>query len=384
MIDLSGYTTKAILAAMLEQVDPGLDTRQGSIIQTALGPVAWYLEGVYMTLNQIQENSNPQTAVGESLDLITITRGITRNVARAAVRKGTFNVEIPSGSAFKTINGADSLIFVSGDEITDESSGENYVYQLTCTTPGTAGNSYTGAILPITAISGLTSANIGEIITAGTDEETDASLRSRFFASFDVAAFGGNISAYRNAILAIDGVGAVQVYPAWNGGGTVLCSILGSDLKPAIPATVKEVQGIICPSEDGGSTPSPNGYGMAPIGAAVTITTGTELVLNITCDIQFQNGIQNGPEMYQSQIEERIQDYINEVVAEWGAPIKSQTISYSVVIYISRIIYSILQISEIVNVSNVRINGSGNDLTLTETPTLQQVPVLGEVVINGE
>ena len=384
MIDLSGYTTKAILAAMLEQVDPGLDTRQGSIIQTALGPVAWYLEGVYMTLNQIQENSNPQTAVGESLDLITITRGITRNAARAAVRKGTFNVEIPSGSTFKTINGADSLIFVSGDEITDESSGENYVYQLTCTTPGTAGNSYTGAILPITAISGLTSANIGDIITAGTDEETDASLRSRFFASFDVAAFGGNISAYRNAILAIDGVGAVQVYPAWNGGGTVLCSILGSDLKPAIPATVKEVQGIICPSEDGGSTPSPNGYGMAPIGAAVTITTGTELVLNITCDIQFQNGIQNGPEMYQSQIEERIQDYINEVVAEWGAPIKSQTISYSVVIYISRIIYSILQISEIVNVSNVRINGSGNDLTLTETPTLQQVPVLGEVVINGE
>ncbi|HIQ73301.1 MAG TPA: baseplate J/gp47 family protein [Candidatus Cottocaccamicrobium excrementipullorum] len=384
MIDLSGYTTKAILAAMLEQVDPGLDTRQGSIIQTALGPVAWYLEGVYMTLSQIQENSNPQTAVGESLDLITITRGIARNAARAAVRKGTFNVEIPSGSTFKTINGADSLIFVSGDEITDESSGENYVYQLTCTTPGTAGNSYTGAILPITAISGLTSANIGEIITAGTDEETDASLRSRFFASFDVAAFGGNISAYRNAILAIDGVGAVQVYPAWNGGGTVLCSILGSDLKPAIPATVEEVQGIICPSEDGGSTPSPNGYGMAPIGAAVTITTGTELVLNITCDIQFQNGIQNGPEMYQSQIEERIQDYINEVVAEWGAPIKSQTISYSVVIYISRIIYSILQISEIVNVSNVRINGSGNDLTLTETPTLQQVPVLGEVVINGE
>ena len=384
MIDLSGYATKAILAAMLEQVDPGLDTRQGSIIQTALGPVAWYLEGVYMTLNQIQENSNPQTAVGESLDLITITRGITRNAARAAVRKGTFNVQIPSGSTFKTINGADSLMCGSGDEITGESSEGNYVYQLTCTTPGSAGNSYTGAILPITAIAGLTSASIGEIITAGTDEETDASLRSRFFASFDVAAFGGNISAYRNAILAIDGVGAVQVYPAWNGGGTVLCSILGSDLKPAIPATVEEVQGIICPSEDGGSTPSPNGYGMAPIGAAVTITTGTELVLNITCDIQFQNGIQNGPEMYQSQIEERIQDYINEVVAEWGAPIKSQTISYSVVIYISRIIYSILQISEIVNVSNVRINGSGNDLTLTETPTLQQVPVLGEVVINGE
>ena len=369
---------------MLGQVDPSLDTRQGSIIQTALGPVAWYLEGTYMDLSKIQKNCSPKTAEGDSLDLITITRNITRNAARAAVRKGTFNIQIPPGSTFKTINGADSLIFVSGDEITDESSEGSYAYQLTCTTPGAAGNSYTGAILPITAISGLTSARIGEIITAGTDEENDDSLRARFFASFDTANFGGNISAYRNKILAIEGVGAVQVYPAWNGGGTVLCSILGADLKPAIPSTVEEVQGIICPSEDGGSTPSPNGYGMAPIGAAVTITTGTELTLNITCDIQFQNGIQNGPEIYQSQIEERIQAYISEVVAEWGTPIKSHTISYSVVIYISRIIYSILQISEIVNVSNVQINGSGNDLTLTETAQLQQVPVLGTVVINGE
>mgnify|MGYP002799102633 FL=1 len=384
MIDFSGYTRKAIQEDMLGQVPDDLDKRQGSMIQTAIGPVAWYLEGTYMILDQIQTNSNPQTAVGEALDLITITRGISRNAARAAVRKGTFNVPIPSGSQFKTINGAASLIFISGDAVTNESSEGNYVYLLTCATPGSAGNSYTGAILPITVISGLTSASIGAIETAGTDEETDESLRSRYFASFDVASFGGNISAYRNTIVAIDGVGAVQVYPTWNGGGTVLCSILGSDFKPAIPATIQEVQNIICPSEDGGSTPSPNGYGMAPIGAAVTITTGTELTLDITCDIQFQSGIQNGPEVYQEQIKEHIQDYINEVMADWGAPLKSQKIEYSVVIYISRIIYSILQIAEIVNVSNVQINGSGNDVVLTETSALQQVPVLGTVVINGE
>ena len=63
MLDLSGYTQKEIEKAMLGQVDPNLDTREGSIIQTAIGPVAWYLEGTYMILNQIQENSNPVTAV---------------------------------------------------------------------------------------------------------------------------------------------------------------------------------------------------------------------------------------------------------------------------------------------------------------------------------
>lgn len=382
MVDLSSYTAKEIEKSMLKQVDPNLDTREGSIIQTAVGPTAWFLEGTYITLDKIQKNSNPKDAVGEALDLIAIARGVTRNAARAAVRKGTFNVAIPEGSTFKTINGADSLIFYSGELI--EQSGGNYIYELTCTTPGSAGNSYTGALLPITAISGLTSASIGEIKTTGTDEEMDESLRARYFASFDAAPFGGNMSAYRNTILAMDDVGAVQIYPAWNGGGTVLCSILGSDLKPALPATVQEVQEIICPPEDGGSTPSPNGYGMAPIGAAATITTGTELTLNISCDIQFQNGIQNGPEAYQTQVKECIQEYINDVLKNWGTPIKSHKIEYSVIIYISRIIYSILQIPEIVNVSNVKINGSSNDLTLTETSALQQVPVIGTVVINDD
>ena len=382
MIDFSGYTKAQIERDMLAQVDPSLDTRQGSMIQTALGPVAWYLEGLYMTLSQIQQNSNPSTAVGEALELLTAARNVNRTQARAAVRQGTFNVEIPTGSQFRTINGADSLVFTSGNLIS--SSDGSYVYQLTCNTPGSAGNSYTGALLPVTAIAGLTSATIGTVITAGTDEETDDSLRSRYFLSFDTPAFGGNISSYRQTILALDGVGAVQVYPAWDGGGTVLCSILGDDLKPALPSTVQEVQNYICPPEDGEASPSPNGYGMAPIGAVVTITTGTELTLDITCNIEFAESVQNGVETYQQEIEQKIQEYIDQVNSDWGNPLMSQTVSYPLTIYISRISYAILQISAVVNVTNVQINGSSADLHLTETAQLQQVAVLGEVVINGE
>lgn len=382
MIDFSGYTKAQIERDMLAQVDPSLDTRQGSMIQTALGPVAWYLEGLYMVLSQIQQNSNPSTAVGEALELLTAARNVNRTQARAAVRRGTFNVEIPTGSQFRTINGADSLVFTSGNLIS--SSDGSYVYQLTCNTPGSAGNSYTGALLPVTAIAGLTSATIGAVITAGTDEEADDSLRNRYFLSFDTPAFGGNISSYRQTILALDGVGAVQVYPAWNGGGTVLCSILGDDLKPALPATVQEVQNYICPPEDGEASPSPNGYGMAPIGAAVTITTGTELSLDITCDIEFAESVQNGVETYQQEIEQKIQEYIDQVNSDWGNPLISQAVSYPLTVYVSRISYAILQIPAVINVTNVKINGSSADLRLTETAQLQQVAALGEVVINGE
>ena len=117
MIDFSGYTREAIQKEMLAQVDTGIDTREGSMIQTALGPAAWYLEGVYMILKQIQDNAYPDTAVGDSLDKIVQTRGLTRKRAVAAVRKGTFNTAVPSGAEFKTINGADSQIFVVGEKI---------------------------------------------------------------------------------------------------------------------------------------------------------------------------------------------------------------------------------------------------------------------------
>lgn len=380
MIDLSNYTKAAIQAALLDQVDDTLDKREGSLIQTALGPVAWWLEGNYMTLDQIQQNGSPFYAAGDALDNIVALRGLTRKAATPAVRQGTFDAEVPAGSLFRTINGNDSVTFMSGDLIS-EGSG-TYVYEMTCQTAGTIGNSYVGSILPITAIAGLTSAYLGTIITEGAEEETDTSLRSRFFASFDAVPYGGNISEYRQSILAIAGVGAVQVYPAWQGGGTVLCSILNSRFMPASEALVATVQNEICPPEDGETAPSANGYGIAPIGAAVTITTGTELTLNISCDIEFLGTVSDGVGLYGDQIRAQIERYIASIREAWGDALQAHAISYPVSVYAARLIYAILTIPEVVNVSNLTINGQSGDLHLTETSALQQVPVVGTVIIN--
>lgn len=381
MIDFSGYTAKAIEREMLAQVRADLDTREGSMIQTAIGPAAWYLEGLYMLLGQMQDNAYAETAVGESLDRIVWERGLERKLAVPAVRKGTFDVPVTSGSQFKTINGPDSVIFVAGDLLSSGDGG--YVYAMACQTPGTIGNSYVGPLLPITAISGLTSALLGDILTAGTADEEDGALRVRYYETFNVPAFGGNIQAYRNAILAVEGVGAVQVYPAWGGGGTVLCSILDDHMGPALAATVQRVQDIICPSGDGGTAPSADGYGMAPIGAAVTITTATPLTIDVACGIEFAAGVQNGAETYRSRIVQEIQAYLDTVTRSWGSPLKGHKVEYAVSVYVSRIVYAILTIEQVVNVTDVTVNGSGDDLHLIETADLQQVPVLGEVVING-
>ena len=380
MIDFSGKTYQNILNEQLEQIPDTIDKREGSFIQTALGPEAWYLEGFYQDLNSVQINAYAGTAVGESLDLICAQRGITRKTATSAIKVGTFNVQIPIGSRFSS-TGENALVYVATAEI--GGSAGAYTYQMTCQTPGQAGNNYSGQLLAIDYVTGLITASLGDIITSGTDEETDDALRARFFATFDVPSFGGNIASYRNEILAIEGVGAVQVYPAWNGGGTVLCSILNSNLLPADPPLVSRVQEVICPPEDGGETPSPNGYGLAPIGAAVTITSGTEVTLNISCTIEFASTVQNGAETYQSDIENAINQYLSEVNATWGNALKSQKIEYSVVVYISRISFAILTISDIINVTDVTINDVAQDFTCTETSALQQVPVLGTGTRNG-
>ena len=378
MIDFSEYTKAYIQAQMLSQVDDGIDKREGSMIQTAIAPVAWFLEGLFLTLDQIQKNAYAGTAVGESLDYIVAERGLTRKAAVSAVRQGTFNMAIPEGSAFRTIDGTNSVIFTSGALI---SSGSTYVYEMTCQTAGTAGNSYTGNILPITAIPGLTLATIGTVLVEGTDTETDEALRTRYFDTFEVQAFGGNIASYRREILAIEGVGAVQIYPAYNGGGTVKCSILDSNLTPAEQSLVDSVQLRICPSS--GGQPSPLGYGLAPIGAAVKITTATNLTCNFEMDVQFDASVSNGVATYQQEIEDAIAGYIHTVCETWGRALTGQVVSYPVNIYISRIIAAILAaVPEVVNVSNIEINGTAGDLALTENATLQQIPSLGTVTLH--
>lgn len=381
MIDFSNKTYANILAAQLNRVPDTIDKREGSMIQTALGPESWYLEGLYLDLNSVQKNAYAETAGGTWLDMLVAERGLERKAATKAVKKGIFNIQIPIGSRFSALTGGGYLTYKILEFINHTDDG--YAYKMECEVVGEIGNNYSGQLVAVDYVTGLTSAQLTELLSAGTEEEGDSSLRERYFATFNVATFGGNIASYRNAILAIEGVGAVQIYPAWQGGGTVLCSILNGNYKPAGSALIDRVQNAICPPEDDETEPSPNGYGLAPIGAAVTIGTGEELMLDFSLTVQFLSGIQNGETIYKSQIEEKIEEYLESVRQSWGAMLKSQKIEYAVTVYVSRIIFAILTIPEIVNVTDVTINGSTSDVICIETSTTQQVPIMGTVIING-
>ena len=370
MIDLSQETYSRILAAMLDRVPDIYDKREGSIIQTALGPAGWALEGFYLSLDQVQRSAFVQTAVGQSLDYLAAIAGLTRYPASPAARLGIFNTAVTIGSRFSTIDGANSINY----QVTAATGVQNR-YQPTAETAGTIGNSYSGPILPITAIPGLTSATLSDILVPGDDQETDDELRARLITALNERPFAGNLAAYRRDVLAIDGVGAVQVYPTWDGGGTVALSVLGADYLPASPTLVKKVQETIDSPPGQGL-----GLGLAPIGAKVTVKAPDKVTINVSATVTLAAGYEIG--QVKPLVQQSIEAYLLSVRKEWATQLGDTAVEYAADVYIARVLAAIVSTAGIVNTQNVQINGGTVDIVLTETGTLQQVPVLGEVTLS--
>lgn len=374
MIDLSQQTYQNILTQMLDQVPATFDKRDTSPIPTALGPAAYALEGYYISLNQVQLAAYVQTATGQALDYLAVIAGLTRYPASAAVRLGIFDMAVPIGSRYSTINGADSINFQATAATTGETEGD-YYYQLTAETPGSIGNEYTGPILPITAIPGLNSAQITDILVPGDDEESDEDFRARIIEALNDRPFGGNIASYRTYIMAIDGVGAVQVYPTWNGGGTVKCSVLGADFLPASPTLVENVQNAVDPPPNQGL-----GLGTAPIGAQVTVVAPEELTVNVSATLQLASGYAIG--QVQTPIQQAIENYMLSVRQEWATPVNTTSVEYQANVYVARIVAAIVSVPGVINATNVQLNGGTADLLLAETGATQQVPITGTVTLS--
>lgn len=376
MIDFTQDTYQNLRQEMLDRVPDTYDKRDTAPIPTAISPAAYALAGFYLSLDQVQRAAFVQTAVGDGLDMLAVIGGLTRYPASAAVRLGIFNTAVPIGARFSTINGTNSINFAvtAATTVSEPEEGFTY-YQLTAETPGTIGNEYTGPILPITTIPGLTSAQITDILVPGDDTETDDAFRERLIEALNDRPFGGNIADYRQNVLAIDGVGGVQVYPTWNGGGTVKLSVLGADFLPASPTLVENVQNTIDPPPNQGL-----GLGLAPIGAKVTVAAPTELTVNVSATLMLAAGYAIG--QVQEPVEQAIEAYLLSVRQEWDTNTSSTAVSYAADVYVARITAAIVGVTGVVNATNVQLNGGTEDLILTETGETQQVPVLGTVTLS--
>lgn len=345
-------TYEDILQRMLERVPKNVDKREGSIIYDAIASAAVELQLLYIEYDIILNESFADTASREYLIRRAAERGIVPEPATNAILKGVFtpsNVDVV-GQRFNCGN----LNYIAIEKITD---GE---YKMQCETVGVDGNTNLGSMIPIEYIDGLETAELTEILIPAEDEEDTEVFRERYFKSFESQAFGGNIADYKIKVNAIDGVGSTKVTPVWNGGGTVLLTIINSNFESASDELIQVVQETIDPTQDG------SGKGLAPIGHTVTVNGAEEVAVNVTTDITYESGYSF--ESLKDNVEEVINNYLSELRKTWGD-------TEYLTVRSSQIDARILDIVGVVDIQNTNLNGVKN-LALTK----YQIPVLGGVV----
>lgn len=381
---LQKYTYEYILTEALSKVPDNVDKREGSIIRDALSPCCYEAAKHILYLADIIEQTYIETANGLWLDGRVIEGGITRDPATYAKKLGVFKTQLDEpcqisiGQSFSTVG--DTILNYTAVQVYANEDGDvvpgSYVMQ--CNTVGSVGNSYIGRIVPNDYIEKLVSAEITTLLYPGEEEESDDSLRERFLANLMKTAFGGNIAQYRQWAKEIPGIGGVQVYPVWAGGGTVKLSIIDTDYNSCSSEFCQTILEKFDPENSGGETGL--GLGIAPIGHKVTVSTPLPRTINVSGKITLLPGYKL--ETLLPQIKLALEEYLLSLRQAWEN--SDDENNYSVIVYLGRINFAILNVKGVSSAYELQLNGTDTDIRLTETSSLQEIPVLGTVSLDEQ
>ena len=381
---LQKYTYEYILTEALSKVPDNVDKREGSIIRDALSPCCYEAAKHILYLADIIEQTYIETANGLWLDGRVIEGGITRDPATYAKKLGVFKTQLDEpcqisiGQSFSTVG--DTILNYTAVQVYTNEDGDvvpgSYIMQ--CNTVGSVGNSYIGRIVPNDYIEKLASAEITTLLYPGEEEESDDSLRERFLANLMKTAFGGNIAQYRQWAKEIPGIGGVQVYPVWAGGGTVKLSIIDTDYNSCSSEFCQTILEKFDPENSGGETGL--GLGIAPIGHKVTVSTPLPRTINVSGKITLLPGYKL--ETLMPDITAALENYLLSLREAWEN--SDDENNYSVTVYLGRINFAILNVKGVSSAYELKLNETDTDIKLTETSSLQEIPVLGTVSLDEQ
>lgn len=255
----------------LSNIDDSYDKSEGSFIYDDLKAVDIELDKQDTKISAAIEKIAVKNLGGDELTLIVWERtGLDRKLATKAngpvTITGTNGTVIPLG--FKVAS--DTLNYTTTETKTITTGSINI--NVECDTAGSIGNVPIGAIkfFPVT-LSGLTSVTNSSAFTNGFDEETDDSLKSRYYEHIQKPSTSGNKYHYIEWAKEVVGVGNARVIPLWNGNGTVKVVIIDSNNLPADSSVVTSCQSYIDIQK--------------PIGANVTVVSATGININVTANI---------------------------------------------------------------------------------------------------
>ena len=365
-------TFEHILSDMLSYVsdrNPELDTREGSIIYTALAPIALELETAYHDMDMILAETFLETASKEYLVKHGNQLGVELNDATCGHYKGEFNVDVAVGSRFN-LDEFNYTVISKLSNPTDDN--PYYIFELTCETPGSTPNSYFGDLTPITYVKDLAHAKLTDVLIYGEDEEETEAFRYRLQTHLKNPPINGNVSQYDEWLSKYDGIGKYKTLPHWNGVNTVKLIILDVLNKRASDELLVQVQEYFDPAtstinDDPLVSDYPQGRGMgngqAPIGAIVTVDTVDEVPVVIECQLVLKSG-------YSSPVgvQEAVESYLDSIA-----------LSKTAVAYmpISAAIYSAESVAD---VTSLKITVNGTVMDATANPFVASVSIGGNEI----
>jgi len=332
-----------ILSDMLNKVTSDVDKREGSIIYDALAPCAYKLAETYFKLSNYADLFHLDTAKGEYLDKKAADYGIVRKSAAYAVRKVETSAAVNTGTRWGI---GDTTYIITSLLSTN-------VYSATCEQSGEIGNAYSGILENIDNVSGVT-AVLTDIITSGTEKETDEDLRSRIKSYIINPSQDGNAAQYLEWATSYPGIGIAKVFPLWNGGNTVKIAITNGQYLSAETALVTKFQNHVDPDTTG------LGNGVAPIGSKVTVTSGTQKNITVTANIVLAEGYTAA-----SGAEDAIKDYLASITYV------KNSVSYM------KIGSMLLDCASIADLNGLTINSGTADIVLNG----DEIPVLTSLTL---
>lgn len=335
-----------------------VDTRQGSIYRDAAEGHIIRTAKFFEDLRQVAEIINLETCTGEVLDQKLKERGLARNPP-----------EPTPAQYYCLFEGEDP-------EIGDECTCEECEFVVTQVTPrviitsvdtGTEMNDIPqgSPVIPDVDVDGLISCTLQELAVAAEDEEDDDSARERLINRVSGPDENANASQMRTWCESVNGVGRARIVPLWDGPMTVKAILISTAGRAATATIVDEVQEFIDPDVSG------MGEGAASIGQFVTVEAASEVTIDVSASIaKSASATYSG---IKTALEAALTIYFKEIAL-------ATTYSADTKVRINRVGAIISGLSGVEDYENLLLNEDNENISFT----VDQIPVLGEVTVNGD
>lgn len=280
----------------------GLDKRESSVSYQMLAPVAMELAKLYQELFAVSEEAYIDTAGPESLKKKAREMGLVYREASFAKIKAKIESDETLAPGEKFLCG--NRVFLV------EEAYEGNLYLLTAEKAGQTAIEKSDSLLYFGYERKRLRASIQQIIQ-GEDAESAESLRARIYAFLDAAPFAGNKAAYRERVLAIEGVGGVRVDRPKEDGEehNVLLTVIDSSYAPMGEEELAEIRRSLDPV-------SGDGEGFAPINHRVKLRSAALKTVRLQLTVQRKEDFE--AESVQKNLQAAADAYAKKICRDWA------------------------------------------------------------------